>query len=122
MLSALRAVRRQGEERELIRISVCFSPVTCHWPLRFLLVWSLFKSLPFISVGMFTLILLFIACGGSVVKNPPTNQKTSVPFMGWEDPLEKGMATHFSFLVWRIPWTEQPGRLQSMELQRVGHN
>ena len=41
--------------------------------------------------------------------------------MGWEDPLEKGMATHSSILAWRIPWTEEPGRLQSMGLQRVRH-
>ena len=42
--------------------------------------------------------------------------------MGQADPLEKGMATHFSILAWRIPWTEEPGRLQSMGLQRAGHN
>ena len=42
--------------------------------------------------------------------------------LGWEDPLEKGMATHSSVLTWRIPWTEEPGGLQSMWLQRVGHN
>ena len=41
---------------------------------------------------------------------------------GWEDPLEKGMATHPSILAWRIPWTEEPGGLQSMGLQRVGHD
>ena len=45
-----------------------------------------------------------------------------VQSLGWEDPLEKEMATHSSILVWRIPWTEEPGRLQSMGLQRVGHN
>jgi len=42
--------------------------------------------------------------------------------MGQEDPLEKEMATHFSIAAWRIPWTEEPGGLQSMELQRVGHD
>ena len=41
---------------------------------------------------------------------------------GWEDPLEEGMATHSSILAWRIPWTEEPGRLQSMGLQRVRHD
>ena len=46
-------------------------------------------------------------------------QKTGVWSLGWEDPLEKGMATHSSILVWRIPWTEESGELQSMELQRV---
>ena len=42
--------------------------------------------------------------------------------LGWKDSLEKGMATHSSILAWRIPWTEEPGGLQSMGLQRVGHN
>ena len=42
--------------------------------------------------------------------------------LGWEDPLEKRMATHSSILAWRIPWTEKPGRLRSMGLQRVGHD
>ena len=45
-----------------------------------------------------------------MVKNLPTVQETPVPSPGWEDPLEKGMATHCSTLVWRIPWTEEPGR------------
>ena len=52
-------------------------------------------------------------------KNLPTMQATRVRSLGREDPLEKGMATHFSILAWRIPWTEEPGRLQSMGLQRV---
>ena len=48
-------------------------------------------------------------------------QETRVRSLGWEDPLEKGMATHSSILAWRIPWTEEPGGLQSMGLQRVRH-
>ena len=56
------------------------------------------------------------------IKNPPAMQETWVQSLGQEDPLEKGMATHSSILVWRIPWTEEPGRLQSMGLQRVGHD
>jgi len=56
-----------------------------------------------------------------VVKNLPAMQETWVQSLGWEDPLEKGMATHSSILAWRIPWTEETGRLQSMELQRVRH-
>ena len=48
------------------------------------------------------------------VKNLPAVQGTWVRFLGWEDPLEKEMATHSSILAWRIPWTEEPGRLQSM--------
>ena len=57
-----------------------------------------------------------------LVKNPPAMQETQVQSLGWEDPLEKGMATHSSILAWRIPWTEEPGRLQSMGSQRVRHN
>ena len=47
------------------------------------------------------------------VKNPPAMQETQVQSLGWEDPLEKGMATHSSILAWRTPWTEEPGELQS---------
>ena len=56
------------------------------------------------------------------VKNLPVMQETWVRFLGWEDPLEKGMVTHSSIPAWRIPWTEEPGGLQSMGLQRVGHD
>ena len=59
---------------------------------------------------------------GSVVKNLPAMQEMQVRSLGQKDPLEKGMATHSSVLAWRFPWTEEPGGLQSMELQRVGHN
>ena len=56
------------------------------------------------------------------VKNLPAMRETWVRSLGWEDPLEEGMATHSSILAWRIPWTEEPGALQSMGLQRVGHD
>jgi len=56
-----------------------------------------------------------------LVKNLPAMQKTLVSFLGWEDPLEKRMAIHSSILAWRIPWTEEPGRLQCRGSQRVGH-
>ena len=56
------------------------------------------------------------------VKNPPAMQVMQVQFLGWEDPLEKEMAPHSSVLAWEIPWTEEPGRLQSMGSQRVGHD
>ena len=56
------------------------------------------------------------------VKNLPVMQVTMVWSLGWEVPLEKGMATHSSILAWRIPWTEKPGRPQSMGSQRVGHD
>ena len=56
------------------------------------------------------------------VKNPPAMQVMQVQFLGWEDPLEKEMATHSSILAWRILWTGEPGRLQSMGSQRVGRD
>ena len=58
--------------------------------------------------------------GGSAVKNLPAKQETRVQPLGWEDPLEKGMATHSSALAWRIPWTEEPGRLQAMGSPKSG--
>ena len=57
-----------------------------------------------------------------MVKRLPTMRETWVQSLGQEDPLEKEMATHSSILAWKIPRTEEPGRLQSMESQRVGHN
>ena len=60
--------------------------------------------------------------GGSVVKNPPATQEIYFRFLGWEDLLEEGMTTHSTILSWRIPWTEEPGELQSLGLQRVRHD
>ena len=57
-----------------------------------------------------------------MVRNLPAMQKTHVRSLGQEDPLEKEMATHSSILAWRIPWTEEPGRLQAMGSQRVRYN
>ena len=62
---------------------------------------------------------------GSVVKNPlamQEMQETRVRSLGAEDPLKEGMATHSSILAWRIPWTEEPGGLQSIKSQRVRHD
>ena len=57
-----------------------------------------------------------------MVKRLTTMQETQVRSLGWEDPLEKEMATHSSTLAWKIPWMEEPGRLQSMASQRAGHD
>ena len=57
-----------------------------------------------------------------MVKHLPTMQETRVQSLGWEDPLEKEMATHSSTLAWDTPWMEDPDSLQSMGLQRVGHD
>ena len=56
------------------------------------------------------------------VKNLPAVQETQIQSLGWEDPLKKEMATQSNILVWKISWTEEPGGLQSMGSQRVGHN
>ena len=57
-----------------------------------------------------------------MAKNPPAIWETWIQPLGREDPLEEGMATHSSILAWRIPWTEEPGGLQSMGSQRIGHD
>ena len=66
--------------------------------------------------------MLWASLVAQTVKNPPATQETQVQSLGWEDPLEKDMATHSSILAWEIPWTEEPGGLQSTGWQRVGHN
>ena len=61
--------------------------------------------------------------GGSLIKNLPAKQETWIWLLGWEDPLEKEMATHSSIVAWEIPWTEEPGGLQSMgSSQRVRYD
>ena len=57
-----------------------------------------------------------------LVKNVPAMQETWVLSLGWEDPLEEEVAAHSSILAWEIPWTEEPGRLQSVGSQRAGHD
>ena len=69
--------------------------------------------------------MLLAFLGGSAVKkkkNQPAIQETWVQSLSSEDPLEEGMATHPGILAWEIPWTEEPGGLSSIELQRVGHD
>ena len=65
--------------------------------------------------------MLWAALVAQMVKNLPAIQETQVRSLGWEDSLEEAMETHSSILAWRIPWTEEPGGLQSMGSQRVGH-
>ena len=93
---------------------------------------------PFLCSQLFTCLILqyllhfklivnscWASPGGLVVNNSPALQELQemwVRFLDWEDPLEEGMATHSSILVWRIPWTEKACRLQSSGSQRVGHD
>ena len=65
---------------------------------------------------------LWVSLVAQKVKCLPAMRETQVQSLGWEDPLEKEMATHSSTLAWEIPWTEEPRRLQSTGLQRLGHN
>ena len=65
---------------------------------------------------------LFTSLAAQTVKRLPTMQEAWVRSLGQEDPLEKEMATHSSIHAWKIPWTKEPGGLQSMGLQRVGHD
>ena len=71
---------------------------------------------------MSLLTTLWASLVAQMVKNPPAMHKTQIQSLDWENPLEKGMATHSSILTWRIPWTEEPGGLQSMGSQRVRHD
>ena len=67
-------------------------------------------------------VMMVTSLVAQTVKNLPAREETWVCSLGWEDSLEKGMATHYSILAWRISGTEEPGKLQPMELQRVRHN
>ena len=66
--------------------------------------------------------ILRASLAAQTVKDLPAMQETQVRSLGWEDPMEKEMATHSSIPAWRIPWIEEPGRLQSTGSQRVGHD
>jgi len=67
-------------------------------------------------------ILIRASLVAQMVKHLPAMRETWVRSLGWKDPLEKEMATHASILAWEIPWTEVPGRLQSMSLKRIRHD
>ena len=102
-----------------------FSPAL-NFPFYFSEIMSFKEEKFFILKKHFLSFFSFMCFGiqwvAQTVKNLPTVQETWVQSLGQEGPLEKGMATHSSILAWRIPWTEKPGRLQSMGLQRVRHD
>ena len=91
---------------------------------RFLLSFIWLSGFPVFLLGIFYLDHLYFIYPvvAQTVKHPPAVWETQVRSLGWEDPLEKEMPTHSRTLAWKIPWTEEPGRLQSMGLQRVGHD
>ena len=92
---------------------LCYEPAVFNW-----------MSLPYSYQNWLrtTFCVIRASLVAQTVKRLPTMQETQVRSLGWEDPLEKGMATHSSTLAWKIPWTEEAGRLQSMGSQRVGHD
>ena len=98
-----------GYSPEAARLQVLFSFLGALRPQKF-------------TFGGSKLLMTLTSLEEMVAQNLPAMQETQVQSLGWEDPLEKEMATHSSILAWRIPWTEEPGRLQSMGSQRVGHN
>ena len=110
--------------KDLKRIS-SFSPYSCfHDYIRFLKKQTNNHSISR-SCRVFSIAHLgrnWASLVAQMVKNQPLVQETQVWSLGHEDPLEKGMATHSGILAWRIPWTEGPGRLQSMGSQRTRHN
>ena len=82
-------------------------------------IWDIYIYIPYISRYIY--IYIWASPVAQMVKNVHEMQETWIWSLGWDDPLEKGMETHSNFLAWRIPWTEDPGGLQSVGLQRVGH-
>ena len=84
-----------------------------------LLLWIVYMSA---VVGVWVCDCVWVSLVAQTIKNLPAMQETQVQSLGREDPPEMGMETHLSILAWRIPWTEEPGGLQSMGLQRVLHD
>ena len=78
--------------------------------------------IPVSTLFLLSVCILGASLVAQMVKNPPAMWETWVQSLGWEDPLEESMATHSSILAWRIPWTEEPGGLQSLGLHRVGYD
>ena len=82
-----------------------------------------FRSLIHVEfIFVYGVLCLLASLVAQMVKGLPAMWQTQVQSLGQEDPLEKGMATQSSILAWRTPWTEEPGGLQFMGLQRVGHD
>ena len=94
------------KNKSLIQIFTCL-----------LSLFTIFSHKEYLAKSTYSLIRASLVA--QTVKNLPAIQETWVQSLGWKDPMEKGMATHFSILVWRIPWTEEPGRIQSTVLQRA---
>ena len=101
-----------GSEKEKVSESLGLFLFVCFF--------SFFYLLFFYFVGASLVVRASLVA--HIVKNLLAMQETQVQYLGQEDPLEKGMATHSTIIAWRIPWTEEPGGLQSTGSQRVGHD
>ena len=109
-------IRQQGEMADRVWYRSIWDRIWCRWTV----VLECFREwLPLKFAGRPT---NQASLGAQRVKGLPAVRETQVRSLGWEDPLEKQMATHSSTLAWKIPWTEKPGGLQSMGSQRVGHD
>ena len=84
--------------------------------------WQLFTLHLYCIYNLHSIYIILASLVAQMVKSLPAVQETCVQSLGWEDPLEKEVATHSSILAWKILWIEEPGRLQSMGSQRVGHD
>ena len=108
--------------RNLFKRSLCYNCLLSLIQvllISYLMIWQNPLTIFYLVVPILVFSASIVA---QLVKNLPAMQETPVQFLGWEDPLEKGMATHFSILAWRIPRTEEPGRLQFMGSQRIRHD
>ena len=107
-------------QADSLPLSHCGSPSSCFSTQLKCPFWekpSLAPDIKWVSLS-FTI----VSQVAQMVKNPPAMPETCAQSLGWEDPLEKGMATHSIILSWRIPWTEEPGGLRFMGLQTLGHH
>ena len=103
-------------------LSTSFEPMDLVRPLLAVRPWGVALAEPLWASASSPFKGVMVRGGVQMVKNLPAMQETRVRSLGWEDPLEKGMATHSSILAWRIPWTEEPDGLQFTGSLRVGHD
>ena len=108
----------QNGKRTVVLPEVTRTSSSAQWPLS-PTYWKLKAWIEYMTLSLWVILYFVVA---QLVKNLPATQETWVQSLGWEDALEKGVATHACILAWRIPWTEEPGVWQFMGSQKVRHN